>query len=144
MSYSSRLPGWRLERHGEGAELRLTGDWIARDSGVRGSADVRRILDEAGGLMLRVDASELVPWSSALDRFFEDALCDSLSLQTKTGSCGSTGPRAAAIGRGRCSRPLQERVRLLNIKVLDALFGDLSGRGTSAQHCHGQWGLWCS
>ena len=76
MSYSSRLPGWRLERHGEGAELRLTGDWIARDSGVRGSADVRRILDEAGGLMLRVDASELGQWDSALIAFLR-MLCDS-------------------------------------------------------------------
>src|SRR5271166_1860872 len=71
MSYSSRLPGWRLERRGEGAELRLKGDWIARDSGVRGSADVRRILDEAGGLMLRVDASELGQWDSALIAFLK-------------------------------------------------------------------------
>ncbi len=69
MSGSSRQPEWHLQRRGEGAELRLTGDWIARDSGVRGFADVRRILDEAGGLMLRVDASELGQWDSALIAF---------------------------------------------------------------------------
>ena len=78
MSGSSQLPEWRLERHGEGAELRLAGDWIARDSGVRVFADVRRILDEAGGLTLRVDASELGQWDSALIAFLK-MLRDSVS-----------------------------------------------------------------
>ncbi len=86
MSTNSRQPEWRLQRHGEGAELRLTGDWIARDSGVRGSEDVRRILDEAGGLMLRVEASELGQWDSALIAFLRMLRDSSVSAdQTRIG-----------------------------------------------------------
>jgi phospholipid/cholesterol/gamma-HCH transport system permease protein len=64
-------PGWRLERHGLTAELRLTGDWIACKTGVRSAADVRRILDEADGTTVRVDASGLGQWDSALIAFLE-------------------------------------------------------------------------
>ncbi|HYX46174.1 MAG TPA: ABC transporter permease [Sphingomicrobium sp.] len=70
-SSSSPPPGWRLERQGEAAELQLTGDWIACDSGVRSSAEVRRILAEADGATLRVEASELGRWDSALIVFLK-------------------------------------------------------------------------
>jgi phospholipid/cholesterol/gamma-HCH transport system permease protein len=63
---SSRPPGWDLERQGLAAELRLTGDWIACETGVRSAAEVARILDEAGEKTLRLDASSLGRWDSAL------------------------------------------------------------------------------
>ncbi len=68
-SSSSRLPEWRLERHVDTAELRLAGDWIACDSGVRSSAEVRHILDEADGMRLHVEASGVGQWDSALIAF---------------------------------------------------------------------------
>jgi hypothetical protein len=38
-------PGWRLERRGlDDAELWLTGDWIARESGLQNVAAVRQVL----------------------------------------------------------------------------------------------------
>lgn len=59
--------GWRLEHRGGDAELRLTGDWIAQDGGLRGAAAVRRVLAEASGAArLRFDASGLGRWDSAL------------------------------------------------------------------------------
>ncbi|HTL92972.1 MAG TPA: ABC transporter permease [Steroidobacteraceae bacterium] len=70
-SSSSRWPAWHLERHGEAAQLQLTGDWIACDSGVRSPDEVRRIVEGAGGLRLRVDASGLGRWDSALIAFLK-------------------------------------------------------------------------
>src|SRR5689334_2141311 len=54
-----RPPEWRLERHGMAARLHLTGDWIARETGIRSAEDVCHILDDAGETTLRVDASNL-------------------------------------------------------------------------------------
>jgi phospholipid/cholesterol/gamma-HCH transport system permease protein len=64
-----RPPEWRLERHEMAAQLHLTGDWIARETGIRSAAEVRRILDEAGETTLRMDASNLGQWDSALIAF---------------------------------------------------------------------------
>ena len=71
MDSSSSWPAWHLQRDGEAAELQLIGDWIARDSGVRGSEEIRRILEGAGGGRLRVDASGLGRWDSALIAFLK-------------------------------------------------------------------------
>lgn len=61
---------WRLERRGPEAELRLTGDWIARETGLRDAAEVRRLLAEAdGAARLRFDASGLGRWDSAFVAF---------------------------------------------------------------------------
>ena len=69
-------PGWRLERRGlEDAVLCLTGDWIARETGVRDAAAVRQVLAAAGGAMrLRFETGGscggtgygLPPWASLL------------------------------------------------------------------------------
>ena len=53
------------------ARLHLTGDWIARETGIRSAEDVRRILDDAGETTLRVDASNLGQWDSALIAFLK-------------------------------------------------------------------------
>ena len=70
-SSTSRWPAWHLERHGEAAELQLTGDWIACDSGVLSADLVQRIVVDAGGLRLRVDTSGLGRWDSALIAFLK-------------------------------------------------------------------------
>jgi len=70
-SATSRPPGWRVERHGVAAELRLTGDWIACETGIRSAAEVARILDEADEKTLRLDASSLGRWDSALIAFLK-------------------------------------------------------------------------
>jgi phospholipid/cholesterol/gamma-HCH transport system permease protein len=64
-------PGWRLERHGSATELRLTGDWVARETGVRSPVEARHILDEAGEGTLRVDTGSLGQWDSALIAFLQ-------------------------------------------------------------------------
>lgn len=68
-SSSSQWPAWHLQRRAEAVELQLTGDWIACESGVRSAEEVRRIVEAAGGLRLRVEASGLGRWDSALIAF---------------------------------------------------------------------------
>lgn len=50
-------------------DLQLTGDWIARETGVRTAAEIQGIIDEAGGATLRIDVSNLGRWDSALIAF---------------------------------------------------------------------------
>ncbi len=60
-------PGWSLEPRGADADLRLTGNWIARETGVRGVTVIRRILEEARGAeRLHIDSRVLGRWDSAL------------------------------------------------------------------------------
>jgi len=44
---SPMRPGWQVIRDGADAELHLTGDWIARDTGLRDAAAVHRLLADA-------------------------------------------------------------------------------------------------
>lgn len=70
---------WRLERRGPEAELRLSGDWIARETGLRDAAAVRQVLAEAdGAARLRFDASGLGRWDSAFVAFLR-ALRDAVA-----------------------------------------------------------------
>jgi phospholipid/cholesterol/gamma-HCH transport system permease protein len=69
MGTMEKLPEWRLHRHAREAELELTGDWIACETGVRSSAEVRRIIDDTGDATLRVDAGRIGRWDSALIAF---------------------------------------------------------------------------
>jgi phospholipid/cholesterol/gamma-HCH transport system permease protein len=62
-------PEWHLERNGRVAALRLSGDWIACETGVRSADEARRILDDAAASLVRVDASNLGKWDSALISF---------------------------------------------------------------------------
>lgn len=71
MSHSNSPPAWRLDRRGEVAELQLTGDWIVSESGLRSLAEVRRILGEARGGTLRVEARNLGRWDSAFIAFLK-------------------------------------------------------------------------
>lgn len=66
-------PGWRLERQGRAdAALCLTGDWIARETGLRDPAVVHRVLAEAAGATrLRFDTGALGRWDSALIAFLQ-------------------------------------------------------------------------
>jgi len=64
-------PKWHLERRGLAGDLRLTGDWIACETGLRSGAEVRRVIDEANGATLRVDTSSLGRWDSALIAFLK-------------------------------------------------------------------------
>ena len=66
-------PAWRLERRGlEDAELRLSGDWIARETGLRDAAAVRQVLAMAGGAArLRLETGGLGRWDSALVAFLQ-------------------------------------------------------------------------
>lgn len=67
-------PDWCVERHGtEEASLRLAGDWIARETGLRDAATVRRVLSEAGGAArLRFETADLGRWDSALVAFLQE------------------------------------------------------------------------
>jgi len=66
-------PEWRIERRGSVAELRLIGDWIARESGVPGSVAAHELLAQAGGAAsLRLETGQLGRWDSALIIFVQD------------------------------------------------------------------------
>lgn len=71
MGVSPEPPRWDLIRHDPDAELRLTGDWIACESGVRGRADVEAVLDAAHATSLRVNTAQLGRWDSALIAFLK-------------------------------------------------------------------------
>jgi len=66
-------PGWRLRRRDpEDAELWLTGDWVARETGLRDAAAVRQVLAAAGGAArLRFETGGLGRWDSALVAFLQ-------------------------------------------------------------------------
>ena len=66
-------PGWRLERRGlEDAELWLTGDWVARETGVRDATTACQVLATAGGAVrLRFRTDGLGRWDSALIAFLQ-------------------------------------------------------------------------
>jgi phospholipid/cholesterol/gamma-HCH transport system permease protein len=66
-----RPPEWHLDRSGPVAALRLSGDWVACETGVRSPAEVRRILDDAGAMTVRVDVSSVGNWDSALIAFLK-------------------------------------------------------------------------
>lgn len=66
-------PDWRIERRTDAARLLLTGDWIARETGLRDAATVDEVLAAAGAAgCLRVDAGGLGRWDSALVSFLQD------------------------------------------------------------------------
>jgi len=64
-------PEWHLDRNGPVAALRLSGDWIACETGMRSAAEVRHILDDVGTATVRIDASDLGKWDSALIAFLK-------------------------------------------------------------------------
>jgi phospholipid/cholesterol/gamma-HCH transport system permease protein len=68
-SSTAHPPEWRIERNGPVAALRLSGDWIACETGVRSADEARNILDNAAASLVRVDASNLGKWDSALITF---------------------------------------------------------------------------
>lgn len=61
-------PAWTVGRRDAGdAELRLSGSWIARETGVRGAADVDEVLAKTGNATrLHFDTRDLGSWDSAL------------------------------------------------------------------------------
>jgi phospholipid/cholesterol/gamma-HCH transport system permease protein len=65
-------PAWRIERDGATAELQLSGDWIARETGLRDAAAIEGILAEAGSAArLGFATDELGRWDSALIAFVQ-------------------------------------------------------------------------
>jgi phospholipid/cholesterol/gamma-HCH transport system permease protein len=65
-------PSWRLERRGSEAVLQLSGDWIARETGLRDAAMLRRVLTETdGAVRLCFETSGLGRWDSALVVFLQ-------------------------------------------------------------------------
>jgi len=64
------IASWRIERQDREALLRLSGDWLVRESGLRAFRELRRVLVEAGdSTLLRFEASGLARWDSALVAF---------------------------------------------------------------------------
>ncbi|MBV8526402.1 MAG: ABC transporter permease, partial [Acetobacteraceae bacterium] len=77
-------PGWLLERGMQESELRLSGDWIASETGLRDDATIRRVLAEAdGAARLRFDASSVGRWDSALVVFVEELRDAAARLEPK-------------------------------------------------------------
>ena len=149
---SSSPPGWRLEQHGPTVELQLRGDWIASETGIRGIAEVARIVDEADGKTLRLDASNLTRWDSALIAFLkmlrdsavtgqarlvqvdESGLPDAARRMLALAGTGTTEAASTAVPH----RSLTTRVGEAYFDVwsktvtIAALVGDTAMRGTAA------------
>jgi phospholipid/cholesterol/gamma-HCH transport system permease protein len=145
-------PGWRLEHKGPAAELRLTGDWIACKTGVRSTAEVSRILEEAGATTLRVDARDLGQWDSALIAFLkmlrdsagrgrtrpvaiDDAgLPDAARRLLALASAGATGTGSGEVPRPGLTTRVGEAYFDMWSKTVDvvALVGETVLRGAAA------------
>jgi len=68
-----RTPEWRLERRGPDAVLQLTGDWIARETGIRESGIALQLVANAvDAAQLRIETGGLGRWDSALVVFLQD------------------------------------------------------------------------
>ena len=67
----SHAPEVHMHREASVIELQLTGDWIACRTGVRSTADMRHIVDDAGDMTLRIDSRGLGQWDSALIVFLK-------------------------------------------------------------------------
>lgn len=60
-------PAWRIERQGRDALLRLSGDWLVRESGMHTVGELPRVIGDAGSCaLLRFDTTGLARWDSAL------------------------------------------------------------------------------
>ena len=69
MNVETFPPEWHLDRNGLVATLHLSGDWIACETGVRSAVEVQGLLDGAAVTSLRIDASGIGRWDSALIAF---------------------------------------------------------------------------
>ena len=126
-------PEWHLDRNGPVATLRLSGDWIACDTGVRSVGQVRHLLDDAGAMTLRIDADALGKWDSALIAFLK-MLRDSSgegrarAVRLDDGGLPETARRLLALTAPAGTEAAQERVPhpSLVARVGDASFHALS------------------
>jgi len=67
---TTSIPTWQIERQGREALLRLSGDWLVRESGLRAVDELRRVVDEVRGCeRLRFETSTLTRWDSSLVAF---------------------------------------------------------------------------
>ena len=66
-----KAPEWHLRREDSRMELQLIGDWVACQSGIRSAADVHHMVDDIGGITLRINSSGLGQWDSALIAFLK-------------------------------------------------------------------------
>ena len=68
-----RRPEWQVERQGDAAVLRLVGDWLAQETGLRTRDEVQHLVGEIGDARhLRFEAGGLGDWDSALVVFVQE------------------------------------------------------------------------
>ena len=90
-----RPPGWHLDQYDQEAVLRLTGDWIARETGLRSVAEVRQALERVHTAQLRFNASGLGRWDSALVVFLQALRAEAAKRTSPLGLDESALPEAA-------------------------------------------------
>src|SRR5579872_943045 len=67
---TTSIPTWRIERQGREALLRLSGDWLVREAGLRAVEELRRAVAEVRGCeRLRFETTTLTRWDSSLVAF---------------------------------------------------------------------------
>lgn len=65
-----RPPAWQIAWVGANAEVRLSGDWLASETGVPAASDVRRLVEETQeAKQLRLEGAQLGRWDGALIAF---------------------------------------------------------------------------
>jgi phospholipid/cholesterol/gamma-HCH transport system permease protein len=126
-------PEWTLGRRGPETELRLAGDWIADETGVRNTGEARRIVDEVGTGTLRIGCRELGRWDSAFVAFLimvRDAARAAGSVQFDESGLPEAARRllalASASGRMETSHGMQPE-KSLATRVGEGFLGSWSG-----------------
>ena len=72
MNPNSTAAGWRVHRQGTRVTVSLSGDWIARETGVPDDASLRQLLLEAGhGTRVEFETEGIGRWDSALILFVQ-------------------------------------------------------------------------
>jgi phospholipid/cholesterol/gamma-HCH transport system permease protein len=127
-------PEWSIERQGQDALLRLRGDWLVNESGLRAADELRSLMGKLDGCTrLRFSADGLLRWDSALVAFV-------WSLQEAAEAAG----RALVLDLAGLPEPLRRLLALTRTDHGQGLAEDaarhaglLTGIGTSVL---GGWG----
>jgi phospholipid/cholesterol/gamma-HCH transport system permease protein len=137
-----------LEFDGRESALRLSGDWIACETGVRSPAEVRSILKDAGAGSMRIDMTRVGKWDSALIAFlkmlheFSEENAAS-AIQIDDTDLPDTAKRLLALsakGRAQATEPGTPQLSLA-ARVGEKYF-DMSSRAAELASLVGETALW--
>jgi phospholipid/cholesterol/gamma-HCH transport system permease protein len=137
-----------LEFDGRESVLRLSGDWIACETGVRSPAEVRGILKDVGAGSMRIDITRIGKWDSALIAFLKmlrefSAENPASAIQIDDTDLPDTARRLLALSaKGRATATEPETPRLSLAARVGETYFDMSSQAAELASLVGETALW--